>query len=245
MTAPLSTPALEAQRSARRGRAAAFFDVDRTLLRGSSFLALAGPLRRAGIISRRHLLGAALHQVAFTLRGASHEKLEDAGRAGADAVRGIDAERLRSVTRDALDTALLPRLHAGALRAIDAHHRAEEPVFLVSSAPVEIVEPLARAVGAAGFAATHAEIGSHGRYTGRLLDFCHGTRKYHAVHELAARHGIDLQRSHAYADSFADAPMLGMVGHPVAVNPDKDLRALAVRRGWRIARYRSSSTSRR
>lgn len=229
----------------RRGRAAAFFDVDRTLLRGSSFLALARPLRRAGIVSRRQLLSAALHQLTFTLRGASHEKLEDAGRAGADAVRGVDAERLRRVTQAAFDTALLPRLHADALRAIDAHHRAEEPVFLVSSAPAEIVEPLARAVGATDFASTRTEVGADGRYTGRLLDYCHGTRKYHAVHELAARHGVDLQRSHAYADSFADAPMLGMVGHPVAVNPDRNLRALAVRRGWRIERYRSSSTSRR
>lgn len=244
MTAPLWTPAHRAQRRTRRGRAGAFFDVDRTLLRGSSFLALAGPLRRAGLISRRRLLAAGLHQLSFTLRGASGQKMEDAARAGAEAVRGIDAERLRRVAVEALPTALLPRLHADALRAIDAHHRAEEPVFLVSSAPAEIVEPLARAVGATDFAATRAAIAG-GRYTGRLLEFCHGAAKYHAVHELAQRHGVDLQRSHAYADSFSDAPMLGAVGNPVAVNPDRDLRALAVRRGWRVARYRSSSTSRR
>lgn len=240
MTQPTATEHLRAPRANRRGRAGAFFDVDRTLLRGSSFLALAGPLRRARLISRKRLLTAALHQLTFTLRGASHQKLEDAGRAGAEAVRGVEAERLRRVTMDALDTTLVPRLHEQALQAIDAHHRAEEPVFLVSSAPVEIVEPLARAVGAADFAATHAEVAA-GRYTGRLLDFCYGPAKYQAVRELAERHGVDLRRSHAYADSFSDAPMLGMVGHPVAVNPDHDLRALAVRRGWRIARFRDTA----
>jgi HAD superfamily hydrolase (TIGR01490 family) len=244
VTQHISTPPQPAPGAVRRGRAAAFFDVDRTLLRGSSFLALAAPLRCAGLISRRRLLAAALHQLRFTLRGASSQTLEETGRAGAEAVRGIEAARLRQVTLGALDTALLPRLHTEALRVIDAHHRAEEPVFLVSSAPVEIVEPLGRAVGATDVAATRAEV-RDGRYTGRLETFVHGPAKYHAVHELAARHGIDLLRSHAYADSFSDAPMLGAVGHPVAVNPDAELRALARRRGWRIERYRSSRTSSR
>jgi HAD superfamily hydrolase (TIGR01490 family) len=242
-------------RAGQRGRPAAFFDVDRTLLRGSSFLALAGALRRDGLLSRRRMATAALHQLNFTLRGASNQQLQDAGRAGAEAVRGVEAQRLRRVTTDAIDSVLLPRMFAQALDAIDAHHRAEEPVFLVSSAPAEIVEPLAEAVGAAGVAATHAEV-RDGRYTGRLLEFCYGPAKYHALRALAKRHGIDLKRSTAYADSFSDAPMLGAVGHPVAVNPDSELRALALRRGWEIRQfretaptdplaYRSSSTSSR
>ena len=256
MTSPSSIHQGEQARSAsRRGRAAGFFDVDRTLLRGSSFLALAGPLRQAGLLSRRRLLSAALHQLGFTLRGASRQQVEDAGRAGAEAVRGIDAERLRRVATDSLDTVLLPRLFEGALDAIDAHHRAEEPVFLVSSGPVEIVEPLARALGAADVAATRAEI-SGGRYTGELIHFCHGSAKYHALHALARRHNLDLQRSTAYADSYTDAYMLGGVGHPVCVNPDGELAALAQRRNWEVRHwretaaddalaYRSSSTSRR
>jgi HAD superfamily hydrolase (TIGR01490 family) len=230
-------------------RAAAFFDVDRTLLRGSSFLALAGPLQRSGVISRRRLATAALHQLRFTVRGASLEMLEEAGRTGAEAVRGIEAERLRRVATDSVDTVLLPRIFEDALAAIDAHHRAEEPVFLVSSGPIEIVEPLARALGAAGVAATRAEISG-------LIHFCHGAAKYHALHMLARRHNLDLQRSTAYADSYADAYMLSGVGHPVCVNPDNELAAVAQRRNWEVRHwretaavdelaYRSSSTSSR
>jgi HAD superfamily hydrolase (TIGR01490 family) len=246
VTLPVLVRPGEPPAAPRRGRPAAFFDVDRTLLRGSSFLALAGPLRRAGLISRRRLLTAALHQLSFTLRGASHRQLEDAGRAGAEAVRGVDAERMRSVALDALQPVLLPRIFPAAWDALAAHQRAEEPIFLVSSAPIEIVEPLARAVGATDVAATHAEV-VDGRYTGRLLDFCYGPAKYHAVQALAERHSVDLEHSTAYADSFSDAPMLGAVGHPVAVNPDKELRALAARRGWEVRSfaYRSSRTSSR
>jgi HAD superfamily hydrolase (TIGR01490 family) len=236
VTTPLVAPPDDRAATPRRARAAAFFDVDRTLLRGSSFLALAGPLRRAGLISRRRLLAAALHQVSFTLRGASHQELEDAGRAGAEAVKGVEAARLRKVTVDALKPVLLPRIFPAAWDAIAGHLHAEEPIFLVSSAPMEIVEPLARAVGATDIAATRAEV-VDGRYTGRLLDFCYGPAKYHALHALAERHNLDLERSTAYADSFSDAPMLGAVGHPVAVNPDKELRALAARRGWEVRRF--------
>jgi HAD superfamily hydrolase (TIGR01490 family) len=223
-------------RQQRRQRAGAFFDVDRTVLRGSSFLALARPMRRGGLITRRRLLAAALHQMWFTLRGTSHQRLEAAAQAGAHAVAGMHAEGLRELVAESLYGVLLPRVYQGAWEALRAHHGAEEPVFLVSSAPVEIVEQLARALGAADYAATEAEV-VDGRYTGELCSFCYGPEKYHAVHDLAARHGIDLAGSTAYADSFADAPMLGAVGHPVCVNPDRDLRALAVRRGWEVRRF--------
>ena len=220
----------------RQLRAAAFFDVDRTLLRGSSFLALARPMRRAGLLPRRRLLSAALHQLRFTLRGASKQQLEDAARAGAEAVRGIDAARLDAVVTEALETVLLPRVFAGAWDALRVHQSAEEPVFLVSSAPLEVVEQLGDALGATDVVATEAEIAS-GRYTGKLLSYCYGPAKYTAVQTLASRHGIDLTRSTAYADSFADAPMLGAVGHPVCVNPDRELRALAQRRGWEVRHF--------
>jgi len=217
-------------------RAGAFFDVDRTLLRGSSFLALAGPMRRAGLLTRRRLLAAALHQLRFTLRGASRQQLEEAAHAGAAAIAGVEVARLEAVGTSAMNDVLLPRIHAAAWRAIHAHQGAEEPVFLVSSAPVELVERLADAVGAVDVAATESGV-VDGVYTGRLLSYCYGPEKYHAVHRLAQRHGIDLQRSTAYADSFADAPMLGAVGHPVCVNPDRELRALARRRGWETRRF--------
>jgi HAD superfamily hydrolase (TIGR01490 family) len=236
-------------------RAAAFFDVDRTLLRGSSLLALAGPLRRAGLLSRTRLVSAGIHQLSFTIRGATHQQIEDAGRTGAEVVRGIEARRLRAVATESLESVLLPRLFEGALDAIDTHNRAEEPIFLVSSGPIEIVEPLARALGALDVAATRAEVHG-GRYTGELVHFCHGIAKYHALQSMARRHHIDLERSTAYADSFADAYMLGGVGRPVAINPDAELLALAQRRRWEVRQwretaaqdelaYRSSSTSRR
>lgn len=231
---PLRLPRRRAAGQARR--AAAFFDVDRTLLRGSCFLALARPMWRAGVVSRRVMLRAAAHQLWFSARGASARRLVSGAAAGARAIAGADAEALRRVGRRSLPVHVLPRVHPGARRAIEAHRRAGDLVFLVSSAPQEIVSELAATLGADGYAATSAEV-RDGRYTGRLLSFCHGAEKAAAMLRLARRHGVDLGRSVAYADSGSDLPMLEAVGRAVCVNPDRRLRAEARRRGWECARF--------
>jgi HAD superfamily hydrolase (TIGR01490 family) len=215
-------------------------------------------MRRAGLISRRRMLGAALHQLGFTVRGASHQQLHGIAAEGVRAVAGLEATTLDRVVDEAFDSVLRPRLFVDALALVDAHHRAEEPVFLVSSAPEGIVARLGRLLGATDYAGTSAEVAGDGRYTGRLRELIHGPTKYHVMHELAQRHGIDLARSVAYADGFSDAQMLGATGRAVCINPDRRLRELARRRGWEVRHFhrtagdqpladvpRTSSTSRR
>ena len=182
------------------------------------------------------MLRAAWHQLWFSARGATARRLVSGAHAGARAIAGADADALRRVGRRSIPGHVLPRLLPGARRAIAAHRRAGDLVFLVSSAPQEIVSELAATLGADGFAASSAEV-REGRYTGRLLHFCHGEAKAEAVLRLARGHGVDLRRSVAYADSASDVPMLARVGRAVCVNPDRRLRAQARRRGWECTRF--------
>jgi phosphatidylinositol alpha 1,6-mannosyltransferase len=223
--------------AATRGlHGAAFFDVDRTVVSGSCFLALARPAWRAGLISVRSVLRAALHQLWFSARGTSDRRLGRCTRRAASVIAGVEVAEVRRVGRRALATHVLPRVHPAALLAIEAHRRAGDLVFLVSAAPEELVGELATLLQVDGYAGTQAEA-ARGRYTGRLVRVCHGEGKVRAVEELAHSHGIDLARSTAYSDSSSDLGMLRLVGHAVCVNPDARLRAEARRRRWEIRRF--------
>jgi HAD superfamily hydrolase (TIGR01490 family) len=129
----------------------------------------------------------------------------------------------------------VPRLYPDSIRAVEEHRRNGHAIFLVSSAPEEIVCELAGHLQADGFASTRAEV-VDGRYTGRLLELCRGPAKAEAVRRLARAHHIDLGSSWAYADSGDDLDMLRAVGKVVCVNPDRRLRREAVRNGWRVRR---------
>lgn len=212
-------------------RIAAFFDVDRTLLRGSSMLALARPLHRAGMLPVRQLVRAARHQLSFSRKGFSDAEIEQAVAIAGEAVRGLDATRVRNVAREAIPLHILPRVYDEAWRLIEAHRRAGHAVFLVSSSPMELIEGLGGHLGVDGVIASIAET-RDGTYTGRLLRFCHAAGKAAAVRELAASHDLDLSSSYAYGDSLSDLPMLETVGHPVCVNADTRLGAVARERGW-------------
>jgi HAD superfamily hydrolase (TIGR01490 family) len=209
---------------------------------GSCFLALARPAWRAGLISVGSVLRAALHQVLFSaLGGSSDRRLGRSTRRAAAVIAGISVSEVRRVGRRALSTHVLPRVHPAARRAIEAHRRSGDLVFLVSAAPEELVGELATLLCVDGFAGTRAEA-SNGRYTGRLLRVCHGAGKVAAVEELARSHRVDLARSTAYSDSASDLGMLRIVGHPVCVNPDARLRAEARRRHWEIRRFHLGDT---
>jgi phosphatidylinositol alpha 1,6-mannosyltransferase len=226
----------------RTRRAAAFFDVDRTVVRGSCFLALARPARRAGLVSARSVARAALHQLWFSARGYSDGRLARSARRAAAVLAGMEVAEVRRLGRRALATHVLPRVHPAALRTVEAHRRAGDLVFLVSAAPEELVGELAALLHADGFAGTRAETAA-GRYTGTLLRVCHGEGKVRAVEELARSHAVDLGRSTAYSDSASDLGMLCLVGRPVCVNPDARLRAEARRRRWEIRRFRLGDTA--
>jgi HAD superfamily hydrolase (TIGR01490 family) len=219
-------------------RSAAFFDLDRTVLRRSSVLALAPSFRRYGVISRLDLVKSAFWQVLFVLRGASAERVRSASEDGMKVLNGFSVEDMNRLVGDAMEPVLRPLVYDEPLRLIQRHHERGEPVYIVSATLQEIVQHIADDLGFDGAIGSTCEI-VDGVYTGRSLRATHGENKAAAVRELAAREDLDLAASTAYSDSYSDVPFLEAVGHPVAANPDKKLRRIARERGWPVVEFAS------
>jgi HAD superfamily hydrolase (TIGR01490 family) len=217
-------------------RGAAFFDLDRTLLRRSSTLALAGSFRRYGVIKRRDVAKAALWQLLFVAHGASAERVRKAAEDGLMLLRGFSPDELRELVAEAMEPILKPLVYSEAVELVDEHRRRGEPSYIVSAALQEVVDALTVELGFDGALGTICEV-EDGVFTGRGVRSCHGAKKADALRELAAAEGFDLSASTAYSDSHTDLPFLEAVGHPVAVNPDRGLRRVAEDRGWPILRF--------
>jgi HAD superfamily hydrolase (TIGR01490 family) len=218
--------------------AAAFFDLDRTLIRRSSVLALAGTFRRRGLISRLDLVKSALWQVLFVLRGASAERVRSAAEDGMKILNGFSVAEMQHLVGDAMETVLRPLVYEEPLRLVERHRARGERVYIVSATLQEIVQHIADDLGFDGAIGSTCEI-VDGVYTGRTLRAAHGAGKADALRALAADEGFDLAESTAYSDSYSDVPFLEAVGHPVAANPDRKLRRIAVERGWPVVDFAS------
>ncbi len=218
---------------------AAFFDVDKTLLPGSSLYLFARGLYRRGFYTLRDIVGFAFGQFVFRLTGAEGQSGIEAARESALAfVEGKHQADLVQLGHDIVVEVIGPRIYPGMRRVIEAHHAAGDRTYLVTAAPRDLADEIATYLGMDGALGTTAEL-VDGTYTGRMLGpVLHGPAKLEAVKELAADEGIDLRSSSAYSDSVNDRPLLEGVGHPVAVNPDRVLRGLAAERGWPIHDFR-------
>ncbi|HEY2541745.1 MAG TPA: HAD family hydrolase [Gaiellaceae bacterium] len=216
--------------------AAAFFDLDRTLLRRASALALAGTFRERGLISRRQLARAAGWQLLFVLRGASHEMVRRAAEDGLVLLRGFRPDQMRTLVADAMEPVLKPLVYAEPLHLIEQHRERGDAVYIVSATLQEIVEGIADELGFDGALGTVCEV-RDGAYTGKALRALHAENKAECVRDLAASHGYDLAECTAYSDSHTDVPFLETVGHPVAVNPDRELRRIATERDWPVLEF--------
>ena len=217
--------------------AAAFFDLDRTLLRRSSALALAGSFRERGLISRWQMLRAAGWQLLFVARGASHEAVQRAAAGGLRVLEGYPVEELRELVAEAMEPVLRPLVYPEPLRLVEEHHSRGERVYIVSATLQEIVAAIAEDLGFDGALGTICEV-RDGRYTGRAVRALHAGAKAECLREVAAREGLDLAECTAYSDSHTDLPFLEAVGHPVAVNPDRALRRIAAERSWPVLEFR-------
>jgi len=218
--------------------AAAFFDLDRTLIRRSSVLALAGSFRQRGLISRLDLAKSAFWQVLFVLRGASAERVRRASEDGMKILSGFTVEDMQALVGDAMEPVLRPLVYDEPLHLVRRHREQGERVYIVSATLQEIVQHIADDLGFDGAIGSTCEI-ADGVYTGRSLRAAHGEGKAEAIRELAALEGLDLAACTAYSDSHTDVPFLEAVGHPVAANPDRKLRRIARRRGWPVVRFAS------
>jgi HAD superfamily hydrolase (TIGR01490 family) len=218
--------------------AAAFFDLDRTLIRRSSVLALAGTFRRRGLISRLDLVKSAFWQVLFVLRGASAERVRSAAEDGMKILNGFSVEEMQHIVGDAMETVLRPLVYQEPLHLVERHRARGERVYIVSATLQEIVQHIADDLRFDGAIGSTCEI-VDGVYTGRTLRAAHGIGKADALRTLAAAEGLDLAESTAYSDSYSDVPFLEAVGHPIAANPDRKLRRIAAERGWPVVDFAS------
>jgi HAD superfamily hydrolase (TIGR01490 family) len=216
---------------------AAFFDLDKTVISRSTSLALSRPMYRAGLVSRSALLKGAYAQLVYLLVGADDKKMGKLKDSVLALTRGWKREQVEQVIRDALTDLIDPYIYLEALDLMALHRALGRRVFIVSSSPEEIVRPLAERLGDVEVVATKAKL-VDGLYTGEMDFYCYGERKAEAIRAVADRLQIDLAGSYAYSDSATDIPMLEAVGHPVPVNPDRELRRQAERRGWKVRYFR-------
>lgn len=224
--------------------AAAFFDLDKTIIAKSSTLAFTRPLFKAGFLSRTTLAKAGIAQAYYQAFGADYEQLERIKEELAGLTKGWDRDEIIGLVEETVDEVVAPLVYSEALAIIDDHRRSGRRVVVVSTSPDEIVRPLCRYLGIEDVIATRSEIDEKGRYTGTIELYAYGPAKAQAMVEMAASEGIDLSASYAYSDSITDIPMLEAVGHPVAVNPDSDLLEAATERNWEIRRFESAVTIR-
>jgi HAD superfamily hydrolase (TIGR01490 family) len=216
---------------------AAFFDLDKTIISKSSSLALSRPMYRAGLVTRGQLVRGAYAQLVYALVGADEKKMDRLKEGMLQLTKGWDREEVEQLVEDVLIDVIDPFVYQEALDLMELHRAEGRAIYIVSSSPEEVVRPLARHFGVAGVLATRARI-VDGKYTGDLEFYCYGEAKAEAIRELAAERGIDLDSSYAYTDAATDLPMLQAVGHPIAVNPDRDLRKEAEASEWEIRVFR-------
>ena len=221
-------------------RVAAFFDVDNTLVQGASIILLARGLAKHKFFTTRDLVGMAWTQGKFRLSGKENADDVASGREKAlGFVKGRKVSELIALSEEVFDASLLDRIWPGTRALTQMHLDAGQQVWLVTATPVELARVIAQRLGLSGALGTVAE-NADGLYTGRLVgDILHGPGKAHAVQALAESEGFDLSKCYAYSDSHNDIPMLSLVGHAVAINPDSRLREVARERGWEIKDFRT------
>jgi len=218
-------------------RAAAFFDLDKTLMAGSSGMQFARVAARQGIVGRRQLASWGFEHLRYRLRGTTDERTAEVLKAARELIAGVPAKTIERMGPGVM-AAILPRVYPQMLDEVHAHQDAGRPAFIVSAAGNDVVSSLAGVLGMQGGIGTRYEVDAAGEFSGRLDGpFVYGSGKVEAMEAFAAEHGIDLAASYAYSDSLSDLPMLRAVGNPVAVNPDPPLAEIARAEGWQTLRF--------
>ena len=220
--------------------AAAFFDVDNTMMMGASIFHFARGMAARKFFTSSDLARFAFQQVIFRVGGReTHDNVRTARESGLSFVAGHSVADLMSHGEEIYDELMADKIWPGTRALAQMHLDAGQRVWLVTATPVDLATIIARRLGLTGALGTVLE-SEDGVYTGRLVgEMLHGPAKAHAVRALAAREGLNLRRCTAYSDSANDVPMLSVVGTAVAVNPDGSLRETARKRGWEIRDFRT------
>ncbi len=216
---------------------AAFFDLDKTVIAKSSTLAFGKPFYKAGFVGRRAVMKMGFAQLFYVLFGADEDQLERARDQLLMLTSGWHRAEIEQLVEQTIDEVADPIVYAEALTLIDQHKREGRRVIIVSASPEQIVRPLGRHIGVTDFIATRVKTDAAGFFLPELELYAMGEGKVDAISEIAERDGIDLENSYAYSDSTTDLPMMEMVGNPVVVNPEKELRKIAEEREWPILEF--------
>jgi len=219
-----------------RPAAAAFFDLDKTIIAGSSALAFSRPFRRSGLITRRAALRSGYTQLLLLLAGADADTMDLLRRRITALCTGWEVAQIRSIVAETLHEIVEPLVYAEATKLIAGHKALGDEVVVLSASGLEVVAPIAALVGADRCVATRMSV-RDGRYTGEIELYLYGEQKAAAAREIAAERGYRLADCRAYSDSITDLPLLEAVGHPTVVNPDRALRKEAAARGWPVLTF--------
>jgi HAD superfamily hydrolase (TIGR01490 family) len=218
-------------------RAAAFFDLDKTLMAGSSGMVFARVAGRHGLVSRKQIAIWGRDHVRYRLRGATDDETKELLKVARETFKGVPEVEINRLAPEVL-AGILPRIYPEMLDEVHRHQDEGRPTFIVSAAGNDMVAELARVLRMSAGIGTSYEVGPDGNYTGKLNGpFVYGEGKVEAMRAYAAEHDIDLAGSFAYSDSASDLPMLRAVGNAVVVNPDEDLLRVAKAEGWQVMRF--------
>ena len=212
---------------------AAFFDLDKTIIAKSSTLAFGRSFYQGGLINRRAVLKTAYAQFVYLVGGADHDQMERMRQYLSALCTGWDVGQVKEIVAETLHDLIDPLIYQEAADLIAEHKAAGRDVIIVSSSGAEVVGPIGERIGADKVVATRMVV-EDGRYTGEVEFYAYGDNKASAIKALAEAQGYDLDGCYAYSDSVTDLPMLELVGHPYAVNPDRALRKEATAREWPI-----------
>lgn len=217
-------------------RQAAFFDLDKTIIAKSSALAFGKHFFAGGLISRRGVIKSTYAQLVFMGNGADEDQIEKVRRHLTQLVAGWDVSQVRSIVAETLHDVVAPIVYEEATTLIAEHKAAGRDVVVVSASGSEVVEPIAGMLGADHVVATRIAV-EDGKYTGEIDFYAYGPNKAVAMREMATKHGYALAQCYAYSDSITDLPMLEAVGHPAVVNPDRELKSIAIEHDWPVLRF--------
>jgi HAD superfamily hydrolase (TIGR01490 family) len=217
--------------------AAAFFDLDKTVIAKSSTLAFGKPFYKGGLVNRRAVLKSSYAQFVYLLQGADETQMDRMRDYLKTLCAGWSVDQVNAIVAETLHELIDPLVYDEAVALFEEHRAAGRDIVIVSSSGEEVVGPIGEMLGVDRVVATRMVV-ENGAYTGDIAFYAYGEGKATAMRELAERHGYDLSASYAYSDSMTDLPMLEAVGHPTAVNPDKALRKVATDKGWPIREFR-------
>ena len=219
------------------GKGAAFFDLDKTLMAGSSGMVFARVANRKGFVPRRQLARWGIDHLRYRLRGSSDEQTSAVVEVAKRIFAEIPEREVERMGPEVL-AGLLPRIYPQMLAEVHRHQDEGRATFIVSAAGNDLVKTLAAVLGMEGGIGTRWAVGADGKYTGEMEGpFVYGNGKVEAMRRFAEKHEIDLPASYAYSDSASDLPMLRAVGNPVVVNPDAPLLEIARQEGWDVMRF--------